>query len=149
MEESLAYLAILNSNKVLWGVTMLLLNFGARYVVADLGKTHEAFLSHSITKKIIIMSLFFVATRDIVMSFVLTFAYIIVIDGFMHEKRKFSLVPKRMNETFQQQVSQEDYKKAKTIIEKYENDNKNAEEKHEMDKQTLHLNYMNNLKAMQ
>lgn len=149
MEQPLAYLAILNGNKVLWGVTMLLLNFGARYVVADLGKTHEALLSHAISKKLIILSLFFVATRDLIMSFVLTLAYIIVVDGLMHEKRKFSLVPKKMTETFQQTVSKEDYNKAKNIIERYENDHKRTEEKYVMDKETLYLNYMNNLKVLQ
>lgn len=149
MEQSLAYLAILNSNKVLWGATMLMLNFGARYVVADLGKTHEALLSNAFSKKLIILSLFFVATRDLMMSFILTVAYIIVVDGLMHEKRKFSLVPKKMTETFHQLVSKEDYNKAKSIIEKYESDNKMTEEKYGMDKQTLYLNYTNNLKALQ
>jgi hypothetical protein len=36
----------LNNNKIVWGVTMLLLNFGSRFIIADLGKFHESLLTN-------------------------------------------------------------------------------------------------------
>ena len=139
----------INANKMLWGMSMLMLNFGARYVVADLGKTHEIILSHEITKKLIVLCLFFVATRDILMSFLLTVAYIVVIDGILHEKRKFCLVPKSIvasDTTSQQTISTDDYNKAKTIIAKYESNKANNHDVNELSKKSMYLNYMNNIK---
>lgn len=85
-------LAILNNNKIVWGLTMLLLNMGAKHVMADLGKIHDSILANEIAKKIIIFSMFFVATRDIITAFVLTVLYVLIIDGIFHESRKFSIV---------------------------------------------------------
>lgn len=85
-------LAILNNNKIVWGLTMLLLNVGAKYVMADLGKIHETLLANEIAKKIIVFSMFFVATRDIISAFVLTVLYVLIVDGIFHESRKYSIV---------------------------------------------------------
>lgn len=144
-------LGSINSSKIFWGMSMLMLNFGARYVVADLGKTHEIILSHEITKKLIVLSLFFVATRDILMSFILTVAYIVVIDGILHEKRRFCLVPKSVvasgDTTFKQNtVSKDDYVKAKNIIDRYEADQAHAKEVNDLNKKLMYVNYINNVK---
>lgn len=73
---------------------MLLLNVGAKYVIADLGIIHERLLANEIAKKIIIFSMFFVATRDIITAFVLSVLYVLIIDGIFHESRNFSIVGK-------------------------------------------------------
>lgn len=85
--------AVVNQSKVMWGVSMLLLNFGARYVISDLGKVHELVLSSEIMKKMVVLSMFFVATRDLLTSFLLTVAYVIIVDGMLHEKRKICILP--------------------------------------------------------
>ena len=94
------FITLLNNNKVVWGVTMLLLNVGSRYIVADLGKFHESILTNEYVKKIILFSMFFVATRDIITAFLLTILYIFVIDGLLHEKRKFCIVPNKYKTIF-------------------------------------------------
>lgn len=123
MEAILEYVSYLNGNKFFWGVTMLLLNFGSRYVIGDLGKIHEQFLANEIVKKIITFSLFFVATRDIIIAFVLTILYVLIVDGVLHEKRNFSLVRLKEN------VDAEEYKKAKEVIRAYEEMHKNETSK--------------------
>lgn len=114
----------INQNKVMSGVSMLLLQFGARFVLGDLGKAHEVLLSHEITKKVVVMAMFFVATRDVVVSFVLTIAYIVIVDGILHEDRLFSLVPSNMRRKIVQnaktRIPESDYKKAKEIVKLYE-----------------------------
>ncbi len=131
----------INQNKIMWGMSMLLLQFGARYVLGDLGKAHEVLLSHNITKKLIVMAMFFVATRDIVVSFVLTIAYIVIIDGILHEDRQFSLIPSVVRQKIVQDIGskipQDDYKKAKEIVKLYETQN-NA-------KQQISLQDMNDI----
>lgn len=86
---------LINNSKVTAGVAMLLLNLGARYVQADMGKVHEMILSNSYVKKLIIFCLFFIATRDICVAAGLTVFYILVFDGILHEKRKFCIVPSK------------------------------------------------------
>lgn len=122
MEVLLEYITYMNGNKFFWGVTMLLLNFGSRYVVGDLGKIHEQILGNEIVKKIITFSLFFVATRDVIIAFVLTILYILIIDGILHEKRKFCLVPSKYKNV---DLSKEEYEKAQEVIKKYEESKKN------------------------
>jgi len=75
---------------------MLLMNFGSKYIVGDLGQAHDKILSNQIVKKLIVFSLFFVATRDIITAFLMTILYVIIVDGILHEKSKFCIVPKKV-----------------------------------------------------
>jgi uncharacterized membrane protein (DUF485 family) len=130
MEAIFNYINYLNGNKFFWGVTMLLLNFGSRYVIGDLGKLHEQILGNEIVKKIITFSLFFVATRDVTIAFVLTILYVIIVDGLLHEKRKFCIVPNAWKGALSaptgvvvaeaKAATTEDYLRAKEIINTYE-----------------------------
>lgn len=108
-------LAALNNSKIVWGVTMLFLNMGAKYVMADLGKVHERVLANEIAKKIIVFSMFFVATRDIITAFVLMVFYVLIVDGVMHESRNFTMV-----ESSSVDVGYDDYVKAKNVVANYE-----------------------------
>lgn len=115
------YINLLNGNKFFWGITMLLLNFGSRYLIGDLGKFHERILGNEIAKKIITFSLFFVATRDVVIAFILTILYVIIVDGILHEKRNFNIVPSTYTRiSTNENNTDEEYKKAKEIVKKYE-----------------------------
>lgn len=109
---------MLNGNKFFWGVTMLLLNFGSRYIIGDLGKIHDRILGNEIVKKIITFSLFFVATRDIITAFILTVAYVIIVDGLLHEKRKFCILPEKYRNL--PDISDDEYKRARDIVQRYE-----------------------------
>lgn len=109
---------VFNNNKLLWGVSMLLLNLGSRHVAADLGRFHERVLASELAKKVILFAMFFVATRDVLTSFILCVVYVLVVDGLFHERRKFSvvkdMVPDRGN------VSEAEYKRAKEVVTRYQ-----------------------------
>lgn len=122
--DILANVAYLNNSKILAGVSMILMNLGSRYVMSDLGIVHNRILSSEIVKKIIVFAMFFVATRDILTAFMLTISYIFIVDGVLHEKRRFCIVPEKYRQTSQteneQKLTIQDYIKAKTVIELYE-----------------------------
>lgn len=111
-------LDVVNNSKMTAGLALLMLNIGAKYVQGDLGRVHDKILSNEYVKKVIVFCLFFVATRDLSVAFLLTVFYIIVIDGILHEKRKFCIVPQRYID--RGAVSDLDYNRAKEIIQKYE-----------------------------
>lgn len=83
----------INDNKYVWGVALLLLNMGSRYLATDLGKFHETILSNDMVKRFILFALFFVATRDVIIALILTLVFSIIVYGFLHENSRFSLVP--------------------------------------------------------
>lgn len=113
-------LDFLNNSKILAGLSIILMNLGSRYVISDLGIIHNKILSSELFKKLIIFAIFFVATRDIMISFMLTISYVLIIDGILHEKRKFCIIPKEYIKDVQIQISEQEYNKAKDIIIKYE-----------------------------
>lgn len=144
-------LMIFNQSKVVWGVSMLLLNIGLRYVIADLGKSHEYILTSQIVKKLVVLSMFFVATRDLLTSFLLTIAYILIVDGVLHDKKHFCLIPrtilKKVNNT---SISDEDYVRAKNIIHVFEKQKKQIETENDSIKNRKeYINYLTNLSNLQ
>ena len=50
----------------------------------------------------------------------LTISYVLIIDGILHEKRKFCIIPKEYIKDVQMQITEQEYNKAKDIILKYE-----------------------------
>jgi hypothetical protein len=147
-------LMVLNQNKIVWGVSMLLLNIGSRYVIADLGKSHEYILSNQVVKKVVVMSMFFVATRDLLTSFLLTLAYVLIVDGILHEKKHFCLLPKKILDKFNTtNINNDEYLRAKNIILAYEKQkhlsHESIEHKNKMnEKQKEYLTYLTNITAL-
>ena len=56
----------INNSKYFYAITMILLNMGAKYIEMDLMESHRRFLSSKLLRRIIIFTVSFVATRDIV-----------------------------------------------------------------------------------
>jgi hypothetical protein len=118
----------INNSKVLAGIAIVLMNIGSRYIISDLGIIHNKILSSEIFKKLIIFAMFFVATRDILTAFMLSISYIIIVDGILHEKRKYCIVPKKYFEQNMSGVTEQEYIKAKEIINKYETQKTTSQE---------------------
>jgi hypothetical protein len=83
----------INGNKYLWGISLLLLNVGSRHIVMDLGKFNENILANSIVKKFVLFCMFFVATRDVLVSLVLTLCFSVIVYGLLNENSRYTLVP--------------------------------------------------------
>ena len=90
-------LTTLASNKMFVGVTMLLMNFGSRLVIGDLTQLQNSMLATDLAKKIIVFCIFFVPTRDIIVSIMLTFAFFFVVDGILNDKRDYAIIGNREN----------------------------------------------------
>jgi hypothetical protein len=86
-------LSFINTNSYVSGISLLLLNIGSRYLMGDISKFLENIFQTEIFKKIILFALFFVATRDIIKSFVLTLIFSVLIYGLFNEKSRYSLIP--------------------------------------------------------
>ena len=122
----LELLTSLNTNKLFWGLTMVLMQMGSRYLITDLTKIHEKLLTNDLIKQLVLFCMFFVATRDIMISIVLAVSFNIIMKTLLDEKSKFHLLPSTiLNQA--RNISPEEYDNAKKIIDMYESTQKNLQ----------------------
>lgn len=111
----------IGSNKFFLGITMLMLNLGSKYLTIDISKTQEQFFKHSFVRKLTLFSVFFIATRDLLVSLILSLIFIFFTQGIFNENSKYSIISKIQT----LDNTELDYKNAIKIIKEYENNNPN------------------------
>ena len=84
----------INNNKYFYAVTMILLNMGAKYIEMDLVESHRQFLSSKVLRWLIIFTVSFVATRDIIASLIITASFVIIVLNLFNEKSNYCVLPK-------------------------------------------------------
>jgi uncharacterized membrane protein (DUF485 family) len=84
----------LGTNKLLLGVFMIFMNIGSRYIELKLTKGQEMILKN-IAREILIFTIAFVATKDLIMSFIITAIFIILANFVFNEKSKYSILPEK------------------------------------------------------
>jgi hypothetical protein len=70
----------LAENKLFIGLLMILVNVGARFIIEELSDEHRAIVKSENFRKIVIFASVFMATRDIVISLIVTIIFIILIN---------------------------------------------------------------------
>ena len=65
---------------------MLLLNVGSRYIVNELADNDDEYRKYILVRRLAVFAVCFVGTRDIVVSIVLTAAFIVLSTGLFHGK---------------------------------------------------------------
>ena len=65
-----------NDNKYLSGMALLLLNLGSKYLSFEVSRSQEELMAHIVFRRFILFTVFFVGTRDILVSFILEENYI-------------------------------------------------------------------------
>ena len=106
----------LNTSKYFAGMLILLLNLGSRFLVMELSESQEQLLSNKIIRRFIIFTVVFVSTRDVMVSFVVTAVFIILVSGIFNENSKYCIVTKPVI----QQFTHDDFKEAQKVIKLFE-----------------------------
>lgn len=112
----------LNNSKYIAGIMMILMNLGSRYISHDISEFQEAVLSSSILRKIFIFTVFFISTRDIVVSVILTVIFVILISGLFNENSKYCILPIKTKPA-EVRITKEEHDYAQSIIQKYKKQN--------------------------
>lgn len=124
-----AILLNLSNNKLFGGCIMLLTNIGGKYLIMDLPDNMEKLFSkYFFLRVLVLFSIFFMATRDIKSSILLSLLFFIVVKYFINEKSSYCLVSsENINNNNNIKITEDEYMKAKKIVNKYylESDNKN------------------------
>lgn len=114
----------LSSSKYFVGVAMIFLNLASRFFELRLSPGQENFIK-SIGREVLIFTIAFMGTRDIVTSFILTAVFIILANFVFNEESKFCILPekyKKMSKAMDINkdglVSQSEIENAINILEK-------------------------------
>jgi uncharacterized membrane protein len=121
------FLIEMSNNKLFSGCVMLLTNIGGKYLALDLPSNLEKIFSESaILRFLVIFSIFFMATRDIKIAFLLALLFFIIIKYFINEKSTFCIIKNNENNKLNNnsnKISQDEYNKAIDIINTYNYEN--------------------------
>ena len=87
-------LANLSTSKLLLGLFMIFMNIGSRYIELKLTSGQEIILKN-IAREALIFTISFVATKDLLMSFIITGVFIILANFVFNEKSNYSILPEK------------------------------------------------------
>lgn len=85
----------LNTNKLFIGIMMIFMNLGSRYIEIKLTKTQESLLKRA-AREILIFTIAFIGTRDIIISLIITAVFLILSKYVFNEHSKFNLIPDKL-----------------------------------------------------
>lgn len=88
----------LNNSKYFTGIMLILVNLGSKYVSIELSKTQEAYFKYTIGRQILLFSILWVGTRDIVISLILTAVFVILANYLLNENSKYCIIPHKYKE---------------------------------------------------
>ena len=84
----------IGTNKLLLGVFMIFINIGSRYIELRLTKGQEMILKN-IAREVLIFTIAFIHTKDIILSFIITGIFIILANFVFNEKSKYCILPEK------------------------------------------------------
>ena len=115
------YILSLNNSKFVAGITMLVVNLGSKYLAQELSDSQEALFTNVIIRRFVLFTVVFMATKDLLISLVLTAVFIVLVSGLFNENSKYCIVTKPVIS----QVTADEYKDAVKIIKLYKLQKKN------------------------
>lgn len=86
-------LSLFNSSKIFFALSMIISNVGSRYVMNDFNKFSNFVMQNDLLKAIIIFAMFFVATKDVLLSLLLMLVFIFIIKVLLNENSKYNIIP--------------------------------------------------------
>ena len=112
----------INDSKIFAGLMIITLNIASKFATLKLGKTAEMYLKYTFSKQILVFAIAWMGTRDIYIALSLTIIFIILFDFLLNDESSFCILPQDFKEFYDNMdavISQEDYIKAKTTVDKY------------------------------
>jgi hypothetical protein len=88
-------IGILNSSKYFTGVVMIMLNIGSRFVEIKLSDSMEQYIKYNIAREVLIFSMAWMSTRDIIVALILTAVFVILSDFLLNAKSNLCILPNK------------------------------------------------------
>ena len=136
----------INQSKLFMGIVMLLMNIGSKYIEFGFSKTQEEALRNGIGREILIFAIVFLGTHDIVISILMTAAFIILSDHLFNEESDYCVAPNYLkgissliDTNNDGKISPEEEKRAMELLRKADL------QRDEQQQQNVHSFFKNNL----
>lgn len=97
LDKTNLYLQKINHSPLLAGIAMLILNVGSKYVELGFSKTQEQAIKAGITREILIFSVIFIGTKDLVLSIIMTASFMVLSNYLFNEKSRFCIASGYLN----------------------------------------------------
>ncbi len=127
----------LNNSTFLAGLSMLILNIGSKYIEIGLSKTQEEAIRNGIAREILIFTIVFVGTKDIILSIFMTAAFIILADFLFNSRSKYCICPSYLRRIEMEidlngdnKISEEEEEKAIDILKRAKDQKKKRQQAH-------------------
>ena len=128
-------LKTLNNSKFFAGLVMIMLNIGSKYVTIELSKNQEQYLKNNIGRQLLIFAISWMGSRDILIALALTAIFTVLTDHLFNEQSAFCIIPKKyrryehlLDLDKDNQVTEEEVRKATEILEKAKRRNQKQEQ---------------------
>lgn len=80
----------LNSNTIFAGIMLMILNVGSRFIVHELSHDDKEYSQYLFLRRLSIFAVLFIGTKDVIISLILTAAFVVLSAGLFRGKGPFS-----------------------------------------------------------
>lgn len=117
----------INDSKIFAGIMIITLNVVSRFVNIKLSKSVESYLKYTFSKYALVFTIAWMGTRDIYIAGTIMMIYVILMDYLLDDDSMFCILPEEFKDYHQtllenngenENVSEEDIKKAEKILER-------------------------------
>ena len=115
----------INTSKFFAGFVMIMLNIGSKYITIKLSKSQEAYLRNTIARQLLIFSIIWMGTRDVLISIAMTGAFVVLTDHLFNERSPYCVIPghlrnyeELLDDDKDGHVTSEEVENAKRVLEK-------------------------------
>jgi hypothetical protein len=85
----------LNNSLFFAGVVMIMLNIGSRYIELKLDPSTENFLKTALSKELLVFSVCWMGTRDLIIALVLTAVFVVLADYGLNANSNCCIMPQK------------------------------------------------------
>ena len=78
----------MNDNKYFIGLMMIVVNIGSRFIIGELSDEQKKLINDKFLRRLFIFGVFFMATRDIVTSLILTIVFVLTISELFNDEEQ-------------------------------------------------------------
>ncbi|MBH41237.1 MAG: hypothetical protein CL685_00805 [Candidatus Magasanikbacteria bacterium] len=115
----------LNNSKFFAGLVMIMLNIGSKYITIKLSKSQEQYLRNTIARQLLIFSIIWMGTKDILISLAMTAVFVVMTDHLFNEQSQYCIIPQALR-TYEDvldvnddgRVTPEEVENAQRVLEK-------------------------------
>tara|TARA_Y100000996_G_C22536249_1_gene648371 strand:- start:1540 stop:2025 length:486 start_codon:yes stop_codon:yes gene_type:complete len=136
----------IDKSKYFAGIVMIMLNIGSKYITVKLSKSQEAYLSTSIARQLLIFSIIWMGTRDLIISLIMSAVFVVLTDHLFNEKSNYCVLPQHLrqyeeliDENNDGHITPDELEKAKRVLEKAQKREKYRKHLQQVEKFTTKL----------